>query len=62
MVGHLHVGVQFAASRPDRLTQPFPIGEVVFLSEEAGVAVMSALNDMHGQTSEVDTRTTRNDG
>jgi len=50
VVGHLDVRVQCAAGGFARLAQPFAVGEVIFLSEEAGVAVMSPLNDVQGKT------------
>ena len=46
VVGHLDVGVQRAAGGFASLAQPFAVGKVVVLSEEAGVAVMSPLNDV----------------
>jgi hypothetical protein len=53
MVGHLDVGVQRAAGGFARFAQPLAVGEVIFLSEEAGVAVMSPLNDVQGETWEM---------
>ena len=53
VVGHLDVGVQRAAGGFASLAQPFSVGEVVVLGEEAGVAVMSPLNDVQGKTWEM---------
>ena len=61
MVGHLDVGVQRAVGGFARLAQSFAVGEVVFLSEEAGVAVRSPLNDVQGETWEMNAGTTRHD-
>jgi len=58
VVGHLDVGLQRAAGGFARRGQPFAVGEVDFLNEEAGVAVMSPLNDVQGQTWEMTSGTT----
>ena len=58
VVGHLDVGVQRAARGFARLAQPFAVGEIVVLSEEAGVAVMSSLNDVQGKIWEMNAGTT----
>ncbi len=53
VLGHLDVGVQRAAGGLARLAQPFAVGELVFPSEEAGVALMSPLNDVQGKAWEL---------
>jgi len=50
--------VQRASGGLARLAQPFAVGEVVFLSEEAGVALISPLNDVQGKTWEMNAGTT----
>jgi hypothetical protein len=57
VVSHLDLGVQRAAGGFARLAQPFAVGEVVFLSEGAGVAVMSSLNDARGKIWEMNAGT-----
>ena len=54
--------MQLAADRLGSLAEPFLIGEVVFLGEEAGVAVMPPLNDVQGQAREMNSGTTRHGG
>jgi hypothetical protein len=58
VLGHLDVAVQRASGGLARLAQPFAVGEVVFLSEEAGVALISPLNDVQGKTWEMNAGTT----
>lgn len=53
VVGHLDVGVQRAAGDFAHLAQPFAVSEIVFLGEEAGIAVMTSLNDMQEETWEM---------
>ena len=49
VVGHLHIGVQLAASCLERVAQPFAIGEIILLREKTGVAIVAALNEVQGQ-------------
>ena len=47
------MSVQGAAAFLDGLAQPVAAGKVVVISEEAGIAVVSALDNVHLHTGQV---------
>ena len=53
VISHQHIGVQAAARLRQRLPQPVQIAQVVILREEAGLAVMTALDDVQRNTVEL---------
>ncbi len=53
MVGHQHVGVQGAAAFFKGFAQPVTVAQVVLLGDEAGIAVMAALDNVQRYTGEV---------
>lgn len=56
VVGHQRVGVQRAAGLRERFAQPVQIAVIVFFGEEAGFAVVAALDDVQRDTVEVSAR------
>jgi hypothetical protein len=46
MVGHQRIGMNRAAAIASRFFQPMEVALVVFLGEEARLAIDSALNDV----------------
>ena len=50
MIGHLHIRMQQAARAFAGLAQPFSIGKVVLIGEEAGLTIVAALNDVQWMT------------
>lgn len=54
VVGHEHIGVQAATAFLERLAQPVAVSKVVVISKEAGIAVVSALDYVQRNTSQVD--------
>ena len=56
MIGHEHVGVQFASCLGERFLQPMQIALVIRLAKEARLAIVAALHDMQGQAIKVNSR------
>ena len=53
MIGHEHVGVQFASCLGERFLQPMQVALVIRLAKEARLAIVAALHDMQGQAIKV---------
>ena len=61
MVGHEHIGVNVTAFAQRDLAQFIPIAVVVDRVEEAGLPVVAALNDVLGNTSQIQSGLSRHD-
>ena len=58
MIGHQHVRVQRAAKAPRELSEVIQEKAVVLLSEETGLTIVPALNDMDRQPGHLQALTT----
>jgi hypothetical protein len=62
MVGHQHVRMEVTVLAVQGFAQPTKVGVAIFVIEETGTAIVTALYDMQRYTGDVDARAPRHGG